>query len=66
MKKITIQFYLLLFAIVYQGIAQTNPVIDFFPPATILHGNIPYNNDARQNTCWIFICLQMQRENCPW
>ena len=46
MKKITIQFYLLLFAFVYQGIAQTNPVIDFFPPATILHGNIPYNKDA--------------------
>jgi len=46
MKKITIQFYFLLIAFVYQGIAQTNPVIDIFPPATILHGNIPYNKDA--------------------
>lgn len=25
--------------------AQTNPVIDAFPQGTILHGNIPYNND---------------------
>lgn len=46
MKKITIQFYLLLFAFAYRGIAQTNPVIDIFPPATILHGNIPYNKNA--------------------
>ena len=46
MKKITIQLFLLLFAFVNRGIAQTNPVIDFFPPATILHGNIPYNKDA--------------------
>lgn len=46
MKKITIQFYLLLFAFAYRGIAQTNPVIDIFPPATILQGNIPYNKNA--------------------
>ena len=28
------------------GFAQTNPVIDVFPKGTILHGNIPYNNDS--------------------
>jgi acetyl esterase/lipase len=27
------------------GFAQTNPVIDIFPKGTMLHGNIPYNND---------------------
>lgn len=26
--------------------SQTNPVIDIFPKGTILHGNIPYNNDS--------------------
>ncbi len=26
--------------------SQTNPVIDAFPKGTILHGNIPYNNDS--------------------
>jgi acetyl esterase/lipase len=27
------------------GFAQTNPVIDIFPKSTVLHSNIPYNND---------------------
>ena len=27
------------------GFAQTNPVMDVFPKGTVLHGNIPYNND---------------------
>lgn len=27
------------------GNAQTNPVKDIFPPGTVMHGNIPYNND---------------------
>lgn len=30
---------------IIQGLAQTNPVIDAFPKGTILHGNVPYNND---------------------
>jgi len=34
-----------LFVILSHGLAQTNPVIDIFPKGTILHGNIPYNND---------------------
>jgi acetyl esterase/lipase len=30
----------------YVAFSQTNPVIDAFPTGTILHGNIPYNNDT--------------------
>jgi acetyl esterase/lipase len=45
MKKIIIQFLFLLFA-VSCGFSQTNPVIDAFPPGTILHGNVRYNNDT--------------------
>ncbi|MCE7862525.1 MAG: alpha/beta hydrolase [Bacteroidetes bacterium CHB5] len=36
-----------LFVILSHGLAQTNPVIDIFPKGTILHGNIPYNNDQQ-------------------
>lgn len=28
------------------GFCQTNPVIDAFPKGTVLHGNVPYNNDT--------------------
>jgi acetyl esterase/lipase len=48
MKKISIHFFLLLFVFVYQGFAQTNPVLNIFPEGTVLHGNIPYNNDTLQ------------------
>ncbi len=48
MKKIHIQFFLLCFMVVNHGFAQTNPVINIFPEGTILHGNIPYNNDTLQ------------------
>ncbi len=39
---------LLLFFLVLSsyGFAQNNPVTDVFPKGTILHGNIPYNNDT--------------------
>jgi len=47
MQKI-IQFFFLLFIVVRIGFAQTNRVIDAFPAGTILHGNIPYNNDTLQ------------------
>jgi len=46
MKKISTPFFILLLVCAYQGFAQTNPVIDVFPNGTILHGNIPYNNDT--------------------
>jgi hypothetical protein len=46
MKKISIQFFLLLLIFVYLGFAQTNPVLDIFPESTVLHGNMPYNNDT--------------------
>ena len=48
MKKISIPFFFLLFVIVFRGFAQTNPMLDIFPDGTILHGNIPYNNDTLQ------------------
>ena len=47
MQKI-IQFFFFLFIVVRIGFAQTNPVINAFPAGTILHGNIPYNNDTLQ------------------
>jgi acetyl esterase/lipase len=43
--KNRIQFFILFFVVVINGFAQTNPVIDAFPQGTVLHGNIPYNND---------------------
>ena len=46
MKKNTIQFFIIYFIVVFQGFAQTNPVINIFPKGTILHGNIPYNKDT--------------------
>ncbi len=45
MKKI-IQFFFLFFIVVTHSFSQTNPVINAFPQGTILHGNIPYNNDT--------------------
>jgi acetyl esterase/lipase len=44
--KFRIQLFLLLIIAGIQGIAQTNPVISIFPEGTVLHGNIPYNNDT--------------------
>lgn len=45
MKKIIL---LLSFLFVNLGIAnsQSNPMMKLFPPGTVLHGNIPYNNDT--------------------
>lgn len=40
-----IHIFLYFVFIASQGLAQTNPVIDAFPKGTILHSNIPYNND---------------------
>nr|WKN35620.1 alpha/beta hydrolase [Tunicatimonas sp. TK19036] len=46
MKTTTISL-LLSFAITH-GFSQTNPVMDAFPEGTVLHGNIPYNDDTLQ------------------
>ncbi len=48
MKIFSVQLFVILFIVVIQGCAQTNPVIDIFPQGTILHGNIPYNEDTLQ------------------
>lgn len=44
--KGNIQIVLLFLIIGSQAFSQTNPVIKHFPPATVLHGNVPYNNDT--------------------
>ena len=48
MKKriVHFSFFLLLLVQSTQIFAQTNPVIDAFPKGTILHGNLPYNDDS--------------------
>ncbi len=46
MKKKISQLFILVFILVHQGFSQTNPVIDAFPEGTILHGDVPYNNDT--------------------
>jgi acetyl esterase/lipase len=38
-------FLILFLVTTINGFAQTNPVIDAFPQGTVLHGNVPYNND---------------------
>src|SRR6476659_5876901 len=48
MKKIISLLFLFFVITLAKGLAQTNPVIDAFPAGTILHGNIPYNNDTLQ------------------
>jgi acetyl esterase/lipase len=48
MKKISIQFFILLYVTVHQGFAQSNSVLNIFPEGTILHADIPYNNDNLQ------------------
>ena len=48
MKKMIVQFLFGFFGLVETGFSQTNRIMDVFPPGTILHGNIPYNNDTLQ------------------
>jgi len=46
LKKIIYQFFFLLLICVTQGFSQTNRVINLFPQGTVLHGDVPYNNDT--------------------
>ena len=48
MKKFSIYFFFLFLFVEMNGFAQSNPVKDIFPAGTILHGNLPYNNDTLQ------------------
>lgn len=48
MKHIKIVLFFLVLNIAGTGFSQTNPVITFFPKGTVLHSNIPYNNDTTQ------------------
>jgi acetyl esterase/lipase len=45
MKKTIIQFFFLVLTAT-GGFSQTNPVMNIFPQGTLLHGDIPYNNDT--------------------
>lgn len=46
MKKILILSWFLFFLGVPCGFSQNNPVINIFPPGTILHANVPYHTDT--------------------
>ncbi len=48
MNKITPQLFFLFLLAFVDCFSQNNPVISAFPPGTILHSNIPYNNDTLQ------------------
>ena len=48
MKKVIVPLLFLLLLGVAPGFAQTNRVINIFPPGTILKGNVRYNNDTLQ------------------
>jgi acetyl esterase/lipase len=47
MKKISLYFFLSV-AMVMNGFSQSNRVLNIFPPGTVLHGNIAYNDDTLQ------------------
>ncbi len=47
MKIVKLLFLVIAFQVFQTSLGQTsNPVISLFPEGTILHGNIPYNNDT--------------------
>lgn len=46
MKKSFFPIFFLFFIIATQAFTQTNPVLNYFPKGTVLHNNIPYNNDS--------------------
>jgi acetyl esterase/lipase len=48
MKKVILPFLLLFLLVLPSGFSQTNPVIGILPQGTILHSNVPYNNDNLQ------------------
>lgn len=48
MKKKVHPLFFLLFITVTSVFSQTNRVMTIFPQGTILHGNLPYNNDTLQ------------------
>ncbi len=48
MNKIIAQFLFIFLIVFADCFSQGNPVINAFPQGTILHSNIPYNNDTLQ------------------
>lgn len=45
MKKLILPLFLF-FGAVTCGFSQNNPVLELFPPGTVLHGNVRYHNDT--------------------
>lgn len=45
MKKLILPLFLF-FGAVTCGFSQSNPVLELFPPGTVLHGNVRYHNDT--------------------
>lgn len=45
MQRFIISLFVFLSAVAF-SFSQTNPVMKLFPQGTVLHGNIPYNNDT--------------------
>lgn len=48
MKHITIQFFIGIFLLMGTCYSQNNSVFKNFPPGTVLHANIAYNNDSHK------------------
>src|SRR5687767_7293153 len=48
MNKIFLLFLFLMLTAVTHSFCQSNRVINIFPQGTMLHGNVPYNNDTLQ------------------
>ena len=44
-KRLSVQLAFTFLFVAAFGFAQNNPVVDLFPKGTVLHGNVPYNND---------------------
>jgi acetyl esterase/lipase len=46
MKKLILSFFILVLIQSNCSFSQTNPLISAYPPGTVLHGNLSYNNDT--------------------
>jgi len=61
----SISIFLILLLTVNGCFSQTNPVINLFPKGTVLHGNIPYNNDSHPKHLLDIYLPPDAKENLP-
>ncbi|HZS10151.1 MAG TPA: hypothetical protein VFD58_35315 [Blastocatellia bacterium] len=45
---------------------KANPYVNVFPQGTIIHDNVPYNNEADPGHLLDFICRRMRMAKFPW